>query len=332
MRKITLKNLVSIAIIIFTISLNAQTDNLISLKATGTGSEGNALIVDSADIIIDASGNVTLSNIDWEFLSDTGKMTFSNALSTTISISTKGVFDVSQLDDETFGDIITGGGIDRAGAGDLGIRNPDDLAGRGNGIDFDEGFVFGLNAENLSPTITLQISGISFSGLSGTEIATVVARTQAAPKPRMTFDTTKNGFQDVTSLNLYVTGGESKLNLVSIFNSVDVSGGNFRIVGLRIKVIETSTLSVSDNNFFSNNFTLDSNPVSDMISISYNAANFKEVNASLIDINGRVLQQKNTSSLTTNKIEFNANKLSKGIYFVRIQSDGKNTTKKIIKQ
>ena len=68
---------------------NLMVNNLISVIGNTDGLKFKSLnkkIIDSRlnlleknDIelkIIDASGNVTLSNIDWEFLSDTGKMTW----------------------------------------------------------------------------------------------------------------------------------------------------------------------------------------------------------------------------------------------------------------
>jgi hypothetical protein len=193
--------------------------------------------------------------------------------------------------------------------------------------------VFGLDLASIPSTITLQITHIAFSGLSGTEIATVVARTEAAPKPRLTFDTTQNGSQDVTSLNLYITGGESKLNLVSIFNSFN-DGGNFRIVGLRLKLIESSTLGVDElNSAFAKNFTLSSNPVTDSISIDYNAKDIQDLSASVIDVNGRVLQTKRVKNASaSNKILFDASTLSAGIYFVKINSGLNSVTKKVIKK
>lgn len=333
MKKITLKNVLTIATTVLAGTIYAQDANVIALNPPGTGSEGNALFVDTADIIIDAAGLVTLSNGDWETIAPTGTVTLTDALSKSFTLSTKGAFDISQTDDATLGDIITGGGIDRASTGDLGIRNPDAVAGRGNGIDFDEGYVFGLDLASLSNTITLQITHISFSGLSGTEIATVVARTEAAPKPRLTFDTTQNGSQDVTSLNLYVTGGESKLNLVSIFNSSN-DGGNFRVTGLRLKLTLTSTLGVDTlNDAFAKNFTLSSNPVTDNISIDYNSKDIQELSASVIDVNGRVLQtQRIKNTAASNKILFDASTLSAGLYFVKINSGLHSVTKKVIKK
>ena len=212
-------------------------DNFVDLVPTGSGSEGNSLYEDQTEIAINTAGVISLpasTNSDWTNKS-TGNITLSGARNKTFTVNWKGVAEVDNSLGENFGKLITLGGIDRANAGDLGIRS-----GAVAGIEFKEGYLFGFDLSNLSEEVTLQITEIGFSSLADIgEQATIVNRANTSK----TKTANSNGYKDVSDLELYVTGGSIKSDLISVFGSSN--NAIFRLSGLKFKLIETKSLPVS---------------------------------------------------------------------------------------
>lgn len=339
MKKITLKKELSIALLLVAGAMYSQTptNNTIRLLSLGTGSESNTLTNDDSTISIDAAGVVTVATDFTPTQTSgitTGIVTLTDALSKSFVMRIKPISVVDQTLGSTYGGIITSGGIDRAGSGDLGVRNPiiGDLLNWG--IDVGEGYGFGFSLPDLPPTITLQITRIYFSTFGAAETATIVNR----------IDTTKSlvfpgpatgtvAIADVSSLGIYGTGGSNPYNMISIFNT-STTTQNFRITNIEFNVLETSSLKVADfNNKFSNSFTVSPNPVSDFISINYDSNEYKDVTATLTDVTGRLIETNSSKrSVESNRILLNASSLEAGVYFVKISDETNTITKKIIKK
>ena len=326
MKKITLQIMLTIATAIITCTTYGQ-DNVINLAST-LGSEGNTLAEDVSTINISSTGVVTyvsdLTADDWIVTSN--GVSLDPAKDKNLSIKMKAILVTNTTPGPDYGSVTTFGGIDRAGNGDIGIRG-----GLNNGIELGEGLMFGFDLTNFTSAVTLQIIGVGayFVGLG--EQVTVVNRADTSKQTTVTSD----GVIDVSSLGIYATGGAASLNMLSIFLSNDggTSGANFRVRSIKFKLIDTSTLSVDNpNSDFAKNFTLSQNPVSDLISIHCKDLNSTDFSAMLVDVNGRVLQSKNSKSISTsNKLLFDASSLAAGLYFVNINSGTLSTTKKIIK-
>ena len=147
MKKFTFKKIILTLAIGFSCLLQAQVDNEIHLDALGGGSEGTAVSSDETVITISARGAVTLPGLatdDWAAIGTTGTITLAGALDKTFKIYLRAAELVNTTDNEDFGDITTLGGVDRAAAGDLGIRQ-----GPNFGITDGEGLTFGFDARNL---------------------------------------------------------------------------------------------------------------------------------------------------------------------------------------
>jgi hypothetical protein len=332
MKKITLKNTLLTAMMLFAGFTYGQTDNLVELKSTNNGSEGNAKTDDISNFNIDAAGVITYLQAgttanDWTIEAATGNATLAGAQSQTFQMKWQVMSQVNTTAGADFGAVVSnaGAGIDRNSAGSLGIRG-----GASAGIDPNEGYIFGFDANNFDPAVTIQITGISVLELTkNVEKGTIVNRLDTSKQ----MEVNESGFIDVSGLEVYITGGDAKLNVLSIFNSGD-AGTKFKLNGIKFTIRETATLSTKENNeVFATNFSLSQNPVSNLIAINYNSNDVKDFTASLIDLNGRIVQEKKSNTLASkDKITFDATTLSSGLYFVKIQEGTKSAVLKVIKE
>lgn len=240
MKKITLREFLFAFTLIVTSFSYAQIANEIELDPLGGGSEGNSLATDETTITISAGGLVSLPGLasdDWAAVGTTGTVSLAGAQNKTFKIFLKAIAVTNETDDENFGDITTTGGVDRAGAGDLGIRQ-----GGGNGVQEGEGFIFGFDASNFDSAVAIQITEISLSSFSGAdEEVTFVNRLDTSKRLVVNSGTVGNGYNDVSGLALYVRGGINLGSLVSVFGSN--SNAIFRVNGIRFKILDSSTLS-----------------------------------------------------------------------------------------
>ena len=240
MKKFTFRKIMLILALGFSCLLQAQVDNEIQLDALGGGSEGTGVSSDETVITISAGGTVTLPGLasdDWAAIGTTGTVTLAGALDKTFKIYLRAAELINITDNEDFGDITTLGGIDRASAGDLGIRQ-----GANFGITYREGITFGFDASNLDTSVTIQITGISLSAFAAVgEQVTFVNRMDTSKRLVITATGTANGFKDVSDLELYVRGGVNLQDIVSVFASEE-SLTNFRIDAIKFKIVESSTL------------------------------------------------------------------------------------------
>ncbi|MBC9798030.1 T9SS type A sorting domain-containing protein [Sinomicrobium weinanense] len=218
-------------------------NNTIVLDPLPGGSEGNTRYTDASTLQTDASGTVSYYNSnsydDWSVTATT--VTPTGALDKTFAITFGGMAGVNTTEGNDFGEMTSPGGIDRASDGALGIRG-----GIGNGIDSGEGFYFGLDLTNLNSTAAVQITKIAVAHLSDPgETGMIVSRKN--PLKRFTFGnpgapgvdyelSNGAGVIDVSSFNLYVTGGEVNESLVSVFSNTTVSSA-FRITQVELKVL-----------------------------------------------------------------------------------------------
>lgn len=346
MKKTTLQKQLTIGLLIIAGTIYGQatpTNNLVRLISLGTGSESNTLDFDDTNLSIDAQGVVTVTDAVPDFSPiqasgvTTGVVTLPDALSKTFFMRIKPISVVDQTEGANYGAIVTSGGIDRSGAGDLGVRLIDAPVNSNYGIDVGEGYGFGFAIPNLPSTITLQITRFYFSTFGPGESAVIVNRADTSKRITIAGPAAgTNLIADVSSLGIYGTGGLNPLNMVTVFNNTPTTNAslNFRITNIEFKLIETSSLKVADfASEFDTSFVVSPNPVSDYISIDYNSNEFKDVTATLTDVNGRLIDVNSSKrSSESNKILLNASSLESGVYFVKISDDKNTTTKKIIKK
>jgi hypothetical protein len=222
-------------------TLNSQ-NNVITLKSTPNGSEGNSKFTDNSTIFINSSGVASYQNTnqydDWTVSSTT--VTPSGAKNKSFNILFGGMATTDTNVGIDYGKLLTAGGIDRANNGALGIKSSN-----GNGINNNEGYTFGLDLTNISYTASLQFSKIyvSWTG-SANETGVIVSRSNTSKQ--ITFGN-KTGVDvlinnnnehsiDVTSLNIYLAGGEVNDSLLAVFNNSSVTN-NFRVTGVEFKVV-----------------------------------------------------------------------------------------------
>ena len=350
MKKITLKNGLILAMFVLAgtaysqsttpvnnlIRLNSLTGNpLITPNGTTSLAGPPILLVtdDDSTITVDAAGVVTIGS-DYTptaslptsgTVNTTGTVLLTGARDKTFSIRLSAGSVVDKTVGASFGAITTAGGINRSSDGGIGVTT----TGASSGIDNDEGINFGLDLSSLPSTLAVEISAVYFSTFASAETCMVVNRQDTSKNTTLAGFATNSGRSDISSLGISIPGGTVDLDAVSFFSPNAAS--NFRITGIEIKLID-ATLSVKEvAASFSNKFVVSPNPVSDVISIDYDANSVQNVAASLIDVNGRVIQENQTrSDATNNKISLDGSSLKPGVYFVKISDETNTVTKKII--
>ena len=93
-------------------------------------------------------------------------------------------------------------------------------------------------------------------------------------------------------------------------------------------VTVTATILKSDA-FFSTNFSLSPNPVKDIFTVN-SKNNIAIQNITVVDINGRVVNEVNNSN-SSEAMQVNISELNAGVYFVKVQTELGVGTSKIIK-
>jgi hypothetical protein len=318
------------------IRLNSLTGNqtIIPNGTTSIQSPLSIVTQDDSTISVDASGVVTVES-DYNpkaaqpisgTTNTTGTVQIAAARNKTFSIRLSAGSVIDQNAGATFGAITTTAGIQRALDGGIGVT----ITGASGGIDNGKGLNFGLNLSNLPSTVSVEIAAVYFSTFGTAESCTVVNRQDTSKNSTVIGFESNSGRSDISSLGILIPGGTVDLDAVTFFSPNALS--NFRITGIEIKIIDT-TLGVKDlAASFSNKFIVSQNPNTEMISIDYDASALQNISASLIDINGRVIENKSSKTAANNKILFEGSSLKSGVYLLKISNETDNVIKKIIKK
>ena len=318
------------------IRLNSLTGNQ-TITPNGTTSIQSPLSIvtqDDSTISVDASGVVTVAS-DYNpkaaqpisgTTNTTGIVQIVDARNKTFSIRMSAGSVIDQTTGPSLGAITTTAGIQRANDGGIGVTT----TGGSSGIDNGEGLNFGLDLSSLPAKLAVEISAVYFSTFGTIESCKVVNRQDTSKNTTVIGFETNSGRSDISSLGISIPGGTADLDAVSFF-SPDASS-NFRITGIEIKIIDT-TLGVKDlAASFSSKFIVSQNPNTEMISIDYDGSALQNISASLIDINGRLIENKSSRNAANNKILFEGSSLKSGVYLVKISNETNTVTKKIIKK
>ncbi len=217
----------------------------------------------SASVIIDSKAGGSLpSTIDMNVFFDgtgaastgspwfnvTGSTTLPGAFNGSVGITIDAMKNVS-TNTANLGDELVDGGIDRDGAGLIGVTGNPNSGGIGADASNHEGLAFNIDEiTGLDPSLSVQITGINVQniGRAGTDPAdesfTIV---NLATRDSITItpiaDGVSAGTIDVSSLNLVAAVGST--NPVASLISGDVGG--FRVKGLTINVIpEPATMGL----------------------------------------------------------------------------------------
>ena len=318
------------------IRLNSLTGNQ-TITPNGTTSIQSPLNIvtqDDSTISVDASGVVTVES-DYNpkaaqpisgTTNTTGTVQIAEARNKTFSIRLSAGSVIDQNAGASLGAITTTAGIQRALDGGIGVTT----TGASGGIDNGKGLNFGLNLSNLPTTVAVEIAAVYFSTFGIAESCTVVNRQDTSKITTVTGFDTNSGRSDISTLGISIPGGTVDLDAVSFFSPNTAS--NFRITGIEIKLID-STLGVKEvAAAFSSKFIVSQNPNTEIISIDFDGSALQNISASLIDINGRVIENKSSKNAANNKILFEGSSLKSGVYLVKISNETITITKKIIKK
>ena len=246
MKKITLQIGLTMAMLVLAGTMYSQgPNNTIRLVSGPLGSEASALATDITPVNIDAAGAVTVGTPDYElntvaWPNTTGAVTIGGALSLSFNVRLSVGLLYDQTAGSTYGAITTAGGIDRAGDGALGVRP---ATGTLNfGIDNGEGATFGFNLSSLPPTVALQVTKVYFTTFGLAENGVIVNRQDTSKKLDFTGPASGTALtKDVTSLDLFVTGGSSVDELVAVFNNSSTVQA-WRISQIEVKIVALSTV------------------------------------------------------------------------------------------
>ncbi len=165
--------------------------------------------------------------------------TVSLALNTSFTFTVDAVAAVNTTVGVNYGAKVTNGTIDRANAGDFGVQDTDGAGPNGAGIDLNEGFLIGIDASTLSPTLAWKLTGILVTSFQPpTEAITIINRSNTSSNMVVNSGIVNSGTIDVSSLGIIVQGGTSNLDAASVFMSAPISGAaNFRIAGFQLDAI-----------------------------------------------------------------------------------------------
>jgi hypothetical protein len=290
---------------------------------------------DDSNISVDASGVVTVES-DYNpkaaqpiagTTNTTGTVQIAGAKSSTFSIRLSAGAVMNQTPGvPEFGAITTTAGIQRANDGGIGVTT----TGASGGIDNGKGLNFGLNLSNLPSTVSVEIAAVYISTFGIAESCTIVNRQDTSKNTTVTGFETNSGRSDISSLGILIPGGTVDLDAVSFISPNATS--NFRITGIELKLIDTTLGVKNEAAAFSRKFVVSQNPNTEMISIDYDGSALQNISASLIDINGRIIDNKSSKNATNNTILFEGNSLKSGIYLVKISNQINSFTQKIIKK
>ena len=134
------------------------------------------------------------------------------------------------------------------------------------------------------------------------------------------------GFKFMSSLNTHFgIGTETSIDNITIYwPSGIVDFISNPAINTTLNIVEGSTLSIEDESLI--DVSIYPNPVEDILTIETSADLINKV-ATVFDINGkRVMSEK----LTTNMIK--VSQLESGIYFLRLESEGRSIKRKFIKK
>ena len=106
------------------------------------------------------------------------------------------------------------------------------------------------------------------------------------------------------------------------------SGANSDIIGIDTFSVDRPTANTQS--FFTNNFSIQPNPVNDVFSVT-TKNNVAIDNIKVMDINGRIVSETNNTN-GSDAMQVNISELNVGVYFVKVQSELGVGTSKIIKK
>lgn len=309
---------------------------LLELPNPTTGLEGNSLFYDTAELHLDATGNVSIAgyaiNYPWNVYGATNidsakdsKMFFRwHAMGTTNT--TTGI---------DYGALLTKAGIDRSTDGQLGVRG-----GAGGGIDTNEGFKLGLDLSFLPSTVSLQLVKVGVNDVNGDRRGVIVNRKDTTK--RRTFGgssavgvdvrpSSGTGFIEVENLNISLQGGKTDNDLASVLNTG--GAGGFRITKYVFKIVSNTGLGTSSfEDIDKNTITIYPNPFDESIILNYQQNSNDTIHFQLYSLDGSHIIDKTYSASTVNQdIVIDLKNLQSGMYLAKITNGKEVTIKKIIK-
>lgn len=318
------------------IILTSLTGGTTILPNGTTSTTTNIIATDDSNIAIDNNGLVTIESDFGRTASQTiggstftsGTVNLMDALSKSFALRVSTAALINQTEGTDLGAITTTGGINRASDGALGVTTN----GSSSGIDNGEGINFGLNVSGLPANVAVKIVKVYFSTMAEAETCRIVNRQDTSKNLTVIGFTGNSGYRDISSLDILIKGGSAGFQEVVSFYNNSPAAQSFRITGLELEIVDPN-LSVKEvAASFSTQFIVSQNPVNETIALDYDATVIQNVSASLIDLNGRIIESKSSKNAIDNKILFEGSSLKSGVYFVKISNETNSVTKKIIKK
>ncbi|SHF56354.1 Por secretion system C-terminal sorting domain-containing protein [Mariniphaga anaerophila] len=305
----------------------------LDLPDPNTGLEGNTLYYDESPLGINTSGDAYIggfaSRYGWNVY---GNSDIDDIMGKQFLFRYAAMGTTNTSAGDSYGDILSQAGIDRANDGILGVR------GGTNGIDPNEGFRLGLDLTYVPPSVKVLLAEVGVKYVGGLETGVVVNRnntsltkTFGAPGTGTEVELS-GGYINVEDLNIFLNGGQLDQDLASVFSNS--SSGSFRIHGFRLKVIDTNTLTgtLLDENKTagSQSISIWPNPFADVVNVKLNSDS--ETRIKILDIHGRCLYIKHIKTNGEKQVRLNLSGFSPGIYVCCIENGTRRVSKKIIKK
>lgn len=298
----------------------ATNEILLEIPNPLTGLEGNFKYSDNSIFHFDEQNQASISGFSNEYAWNVyGTSNISNTLNSEFKFVWSAMGATNTNAGADYGAILTPSGIDRDSGGNLGVR-----IGSSTGIDPNEGFNVGFDLKGMPNSTSLQLIKVGLDFFNGTESGEIVNRKDTTKKLTFGASDLNNGFVDVESLGITINGGQTNLDMASIFSTS--SSGAYRINKFVFKV-GGAVLSVDNLNDISKNITIYPNPFNDSFMIKNPNRISDVIQVQIFNILGaRVL---NTTQNIDDKIA--VDQLKKGVYLVKIKNGTTTTHKKIIK-
>lgn len=203
------------------------------VESVGSSEPGSAA---EMDFVFSSDGTVVSSNADFAL---TGSGSDQDAAGDSIHFSLDAMSLVNTNAGVNLGAKLADGMIDRDRVGKLGVR------GVNNGINQYEGLAFSIDASALDTSLRLQLTRIDVQYVDSDESLTIVNRRNPAKWLSAGGSSTGSDITignretriDVSTLDLWVAGGDSALVAALYGNGMSATNDNFRVTGFAFKVV-----------------------------------------------------------------------------------------------
>ena len=316
---------------------------LLELPDPVPNKEGDSFYQNTSEFHINTEGKASIAGIYTDYAWKVyGSANIAAALNKKFFFKWAAMATTNTTNGTNYGALLSPGGIDLSANGELGVRS-----GVGYGIDLNEGYRLGFNAQYMSDATSLQLVKVKVNFVTGNRTGIIVNRQNTLKKKTFGGSTsganfilpTGSGFVDVEDLDIILPGSQTDDDLASVFNVG--SSGSFRITGFVFKVVlNETTLALQTTSEaevlkqIENELAIYPNPFTDKVTITTPTDGKENIQIKVFSLSGNcVFNNSYPLSTNINKVELDLKQVPKGAYIIQIsKGSGVVATKKIIKQ